>query len=61
LPTKIVPPTSQNQKAIENDLRRFVERHIEGRDFTPGGLSPEVHAAVDEVVRRVFGETIARA
>jgi coenzyme F420-reducing hydrogenase alpha subunit len=24
---KIVPPTSQNQKAIENDLRRFVERH----------------------------------
>jgi coenzyme F420-reducing hydrogenase alpha subunit len=26
---KIVPPTSQNQKAIENDLRRFVERHLE--------------------------------
>jgi coenzyme F420-reducing hydrogenase alpha subunit len=25
---KIVPPTSQNQKAIENDLRRFVERHL---------------------------------
>jgi coenzyme F420-reducing hydrogenase alpha subunit len=24
---KIVPPTSQNQKAIENDLLRFVERH----------------------------------
>jgi coenzyme F420-reducing hydrogenase alpha subunit len=24
---KIVPPTSQNQKAIENDLRRFVEQH----------------------------------
>ncbi|HEX7607661.1 MAG TPA: Ni/Fe hydrogenase subunit alpha [Usitatibacter sp.] len=26
---KIVPPTSQNQKAIEEDLRRFVERHLE--------------------------------
>jgi coenzyme F420-reducing hydrogenase alpha subunit len=25
---KIVPPTSQNQKAIENDLGRFVERHL---------------------------------
>ena len=25
---KIVPPTSQNQKAIENDLLRFVERHL---------------------------------
>ena len=24
---KIVPPTSQNQRAIEHDLRRFVERH----------------------------------
>jgi coenzyme F420-reducing hydrogenase alpha subunit len=26
---KIVPPTSQNQKAIENDLHRFVERHLQ--------------------------------
>jgi coenzyme F420-reducing hydrogenase alpha subunit len=26
---KIVPPTSQNQKAIENDLQRFVERHLQ--------------------------------
>jgi coenzyme F420-reducing hydrogenase alpha subunit len=26
---KIVPPTSQNQKAIEHDLRRFVERHLQ--------------------------------
>ncbi len=26
---KIVPPTSQNQKAIENDLVRFVERHLQ--------------------------------
>jgi len=26
---KIVPPTSQNQKAIENDLRRLVERHLQ--------------------------------
>ena len=26
---KIVPPTSQNQKAIEDDLRRFVERHLQ--------------------------------
>ena len=25
----IVPPTSQNQKAIENDLRQFVERHLQ--------------------------------
>jgi sulfhydrogenase subunit alpha len=24
---RIVPPTSQNQRAIEHDLRRFVERH----------------------------------
>ena len=30
---------------------------IEGRDFTPGeGLSPDVDAAVDEVVRRVAEE-----
>jgi coenzyme F420-reducing hydrogenase alpha subunit len=26
---KIVPPTSQNQKAIEHDLGRFVERHLQ--------------------------------
>ena len=25
---KIVPPTAQNQKAIEQDLARFVERHL---------------------------------
>jgi sulfhydrogenase subunit alpha len=25
---KIVPPTSQNQKTIENDLRRFVEQNL---------------------------------
>ncbi|MCG8455452.1 MAG: Ni/Fe hydrogenase subunit alpha [Holophagales bacterium] len=25
---KIVPPTSQNQRTIENDLRHFVERHL---------------------------------
>jgi hydrogenase maturation protease len=35
---------------------------IEGRDFTPGeGLSPEVSAAVDEVVKRVTGEAMGRA
>ena len=28
LDANIVPPTSQNQKAIENDLRQFVEAHI---------------------------------
>lgn len=26
---KIVPPTSQNQRTIENDLRSFVERHLD--------------------------------
>ncbi len=26
---KIVPPTSQNQKTIENDLREYVSRHLE--------------------------------
>jgi len=26
---KIVPPTSQNQKVIENDLRQFVQAHID--------------------------------
>ena len=26
---KIIPPTSQNQKTIENDLRRYVEQHID--------------------------------
>jgi len=26
---RIVPPTSQNQKSIENDLHRFVRQHIE--------------------------------
>ena len=24
-----MPPTSQNQKAIENDLRQFVEQHLQ--------------------------------
>jgi sulfhydrogenase subunit alpha len=28
LDAKIVPPTSQNQKAIENDLRQFIPRNI---------------------------------
>jgi coenzyme F420-reducing hydrogenase alpha subunit len=28
LDAKIVPPTSQNQKTIEDDLRRFVPKHI---------------------------------
>lgn len=26
---KIIPPTSQNQKTIENDLRHYVEQHID--------------------------------
>lgn len=29
LDAKIVPPTSQNQKTIENDLRRYVERNVQ--------------------------------
>jgi len=29
LDAKIVPPTSQNQKTIENDLRQFIPQHIE--------------------------------
>jgi coenzyme F420-reducing hydrogenase alpha subunit len=29
LDAKIVPPTSQNQKTIENDLRHYVERHVD--------------------------------
>jgi sulfhydrogenase subunit alpha len=29
LEAKIVPPTSQNQKTIENDLRHYVERHVD--------------------------------
>jgi sulfhydrogenase subunit alpha len=29
LDARIVPPTSQNQKTIESDLRGFVERHID--------------------------------
>jgi coenzyme F420-reducing hydrogenase alpha subunit len=28
LDAKIVPPTSQNQKMIESDLRQFIPRHI---------------------------------
>ena len=28
LDAKIVPPTSQNQKTIEDDLRNFVPQHI---------------------------------
>jgi hydrogenase maturation protease len=36
---------------------RLVVYGIEGRDFTQGeGLSPEVDAAIDEVVRRVTEE-----
>ena len=31
LDARIVPPTSQNQRAIEEDLRAVVERHIERR------------------------------
>ena len=39
---------------------RVVVFGIEGRDFTPGeGLSPDVDAAVDEVVRRVTKEAMA--
>ncbi len=35
---------------------------IEGRDFSPGeGLSPDVDAAVDEVVRRITEEAKGRA
>ena len=38
---------------------RVVVFGIEGRDFTPGeGLSPDVDAAVDEVVKQVTGETM---
>jgi hydrogenase maturation protease len=41
---------------------RVVVFGIEGRDFTPGeGLSPDVDAAVDEVVRRVTEEARGRA
>ena len=41
---------------------RVVVFGIEGRDFTPGeGLSPDVDAAVDEVVRRVTEEAMGRA
>jgi sulfhydrogenase subunit alpha len=29
LDAKIVPPTSQNQRTIEDDLRRFVQRHVD--------------------------------
>ena len=29
LDAKIVPPTSQNQKTIENDLRHYVEKHVD--------------------------------
>jgi len=40
---------------------RVVVFGIEGRDFTPGeGLSPDVDAAVDEVVKRVTAETASR-
>ncbi len=31
LEAQIVPPTSQNQQAIEDDLRSVVERHLELR------------------------------
>lgn len=36
LDAKIVPPTSQNQKAIENDLRHFVEQviHLSDEELT---------------------------
>jgi hydrogenase maturation protease len=41
---------------------RLVVFGIEGRDFTAGeGLSPDVEAAVDEVVRRVTEEAMGRA
>ena len=29
---KIVPPTSQNQKMIENDLHDYVEQHLDAKD-----------------------------
>ncbi len=41
---------------------RIVVFGIEGRDFAQGeGLSPDVDAAVDEVVRRVTEEAMGRA
>ncbi len=43
LDAKIVPPTSQNQKTIENDLRQYVERHV---DLTQEQLTWQCEQAV---------------
>lgn len=49
-------------RALARLPARVVVFGIEGRDFTPGeGLSPEVDAAVDEVVKRVTEEAMGRA
>jgi hydrogenase maturation protease len=48
-------------RALGRPPARVVVFGIEGRDFTPGeGLSPDVGAAVDEVVRRVAEERSGR-
>ena len=38
LEAQIVPPTSQNQQAIEDDLRDVVERHLDLDDDALRGL-----------------------
>src|SRR5262249_40989714 len=40
---RIVPPTSQNQRAIEDDLRRFVQARL---DFDDARLSSECEQAI---------------
>ena len=44
LSARIVPPTSQNQAAIEDDLRRFVDDRLDLR-------TPELTSACEQAIR----------
>jgi hydrogenase maturation protease len=57
-----IAETVELARALGRLPARVVVFGIEGRDFTPGnGLSPDVDAAVDEVVKRVTEEAVGRA
>ena len=59
---KIVPPTSQNQKAIENDLWRFVEQNLVLSTEALTGMlragGPELRSL--HLVRDAFSQAAAR-
>ena len=50
LDARIVPPTSQNQAAIERDLFQFVERHLDLPDEELGRRAEQVIRSYDPCI-----------